>query len=159
MARQKPNTTSKPPHKQTEEQDKQPTTDPSTNITLQTATARKKTTGTIEQSENTQKKPFHTPIQAIYVNNDSIMKHMEKLEREKELKRQEEALYQDDDESLRTVDKFEHGDTNMEETLTSPKMRDESSPDKSDWKEPAHADSDASSPSTKTRQKISHRQQ
>jgi hypothetical protein len=62
------------------------------------------------------------------------MKHMEKLEREKELKRQEEALYQDDDESLRTVDKFEHGNTNTENTLTSPKMRDESSPDKSDCK-------------------------
>jgi hypothetical protein len=157
MARQKPNKTSKPPHKQTEEQDKQPNTDPSTNITPQTATARKKTTGTIEQSKNPQTKPFRTPIQAIYVNNDSIMKHMEKLEREKELKRQEEALYQDD-ESLRTVDKFEHGDTNMEETLTSPKMRDELSPDKSDCKEPAHADSDASYPSTKTRQKTSHRQ-
>jgi hypothetical protein len=88
------------------------------------------------------------------------MKHMEKLEREKELKRQEEALYQDDDESLRTVDEFpfEHGNTNTENTLTSPKMRDESSPDKSGCKEPAHTDSDASSPSTKTRQKKSDRQ-
>jgi hypothetical protein len=87
MARQKPNKTSKTPHKQTEEQDKQHNTDPSTNITPQTATARKKTTGTIEQSNNPQTKPFRTPIQAMYVNNDSIMKHMEKLEREKELKR------------------------------------------------------------------------
>jgi hypothetical protein len=86
------------------------------------------------------------------------MKHMDKIEREKELKRQEEALYQDDDESLRTVDKFEHGDTNTEDTLTSPNMRDESSPDKSDYKELAHKDSDASSPSTKTRQKTSNRQ-
>jgi hypothetical protein len=158
MARQKPNKTSKPPHKQTEEQDKQPNTDPSTNITPQIATARKKITGTIEQSENPQTKPFRTPIQAIFVNNDSIMKHLDKLKREKELKRQEEALYQEDDESLRTVDKFKHGDTNTEDTLTSPKMRDESSPDKSDCKESAHADSDASSPSTKTRQKTSHRQ-
>jgi hypothetical protein len=86
------------------------------------------------------------------------MKHMEKLEREKELKRQEEALYQNDDKSLQTVDKFEHGNTNTENTLTRPKMRDESSPDKSDCKEPAHTDSDASSPSTKTRQKTSDRQ-
>jgi hypothetical protein len=86
------------------------------------------------------------------------MAHLDKLEREKELKRQEEALYQDDDESLRTVDKFKHGNTNTEDTLTSPKMRDESSPDKSDCKEAAHEDSDASSPSTKTWQKTSHRQ-
>jgi hypothetical protein len=157
MARQKPNKTSKPPHKQTEEQDKQPNTDPSTNITPQSETARKKTTGTIEQSENPQTKPFCTPIQAIFVNNDSILKHLDKIKREKELKRQEEALYQDDDESLRTVDKFEHGDTNTEDTLTSPTMRDKSSPDKSNCKEAAHADSDASSPSTKTRQKTSHR--
>jgi hypothetical protein len=151
VARQKPNKTSKPPHKQTEEQDKQPNTDPSTNITPQSATARKKTTGTIEQSENPQPKQFRTPIQAIYVNNDSILKHIDKLEREKELKRQEEALYQDNDESLRTVDKFEHGNTNTEDTLTSPKMRDESYPDKSDCKEAAHTYSDVSSPSTKTR--------
>jgi hypothetical protein len=77
MARQKPKKTSKPPHKQTEEQDKQPNTDFSTNITPQTATARKKTTETIEQSKNTQPKPFRTPIQAIFVNNDSIMEHMD----------------------------------------------------------------------------------
>jgi hypothetical protein len=81
---------------------------------------------------------------------------MDKLEREKELKRQEEALYQDDDESLRTVDKFEHGH-NMEDTLTSPKMGNESSPDKSDSKEAAQY-SGASSPSMTTRQKTSHRQ-
>jgi hypothetical protein len=86
------------------------------------------------------------------------LKHIDKLEREKELKRQEEALYQDLDESLQTVDKFEHGNTNMEDTLTSPKMRDESSTDKSDSKEAAHEDSESSSPSTKTRQKTSHRQ-
>jgi hypothetical protein len=55
------------------------------------------------------------------------------------------------------VEKFKHGDTNMEHTLTSPKMRDESSPDKSDCKEAEHADSDASSLSMKTRQKTSHR--
>jgi hypothetical protein len=82
---------------------------------------------------------------------------MDKLEREKELKRREEALYQDDDESLRTVDKFEHGNTNTEDTLTGPKMRDESSPNKSNCKE-AVQDSDSSSPSTTTRQKTSHRQ-
>jgi hypothetical protein len=158
MARQKPNKISKPPHKQTEEQDKQPNTDPSTNITPQSAKARKKTTGTIEQSENPQTKTSCTPTQAIFVNNDPTLTHFDKLECEEELKRQEEALYQDDDESLRTVDKFEHGDTNTEDTLTSPKMRDKSSPDKSDCKEAAHADSDASSPSTKTRQKTSHRQ-
>jgi hypothetical protein len=157
MARQKPNKTSKPPHKQTEEQDKQHNTDTSSNITPQTATARKKTTGPIEQSENPQTKLFRTPVQAIYVNNDSIMKHMEKLEREKELKRKEETLYQDDDESLRAVKKFEHANTNTENTLTSPKMRGESSPDKSDCKQPAHTDSNASSPSTKTRQKTSDR--
>jgi hypothetical protein len=85
--------------------------------------------------------------------------HFDKLKREEELKRQEEALYQDDEESLQTVDKFEHGDTNTEDTLKSPKMRDESSPDKSDCKEAAHADSDDCSPSTKTQQKTSHRQQ
>jgi hypothetical protein len=106
MARQKPNKTSKPPHKRIEEQDKQSNTDPLTNITPQSATARKKTTDTIEQSENPQTKQCRTPIQAIFVNNDSILKHMDKLEREKELKRQEEALYQNDDESLQTVDKF-----------------------------------------------------
>jgi hypothetical protein len=78
---------------------------------------------------------------------------MEKIEREKELKRQEEALYQENGKSLRPVDKFKHGNTNTENTLTSPKMRDESSPDKSDCKMPAHTDSDASYPSTKTRQK------
>jgi hypothetical protein len=74
------------------------------------------------------------------------------------LKRQEEALDQDDDESLRTVDNIEHGNNNTEDTLTSPKMRDESSPDKRDCKEAAHEDSDASSPSPKTWQKTSHRQ-
>jgi hypothetical protein len=120
MARQKPNKTSKPPNKRIEEQDKQPNTDPLTNITPQSATARKKTTDTIGQSENPQTKPYRTPIQAIYVNNDSILNHMDKLEREKELKRQEEALYQDDDESLRTVDKFEHGNTNTEDTFDKP---------------------------------------
>jgi hypothetical protein len=56
------------------------------------------------------------------------------------------------------VEKFEHGDTNTEDTLTSPNMRDESSPDKSDCKESAHADLYAISPSTKTRQKTSNRQ-
>jgi hypothetical protein len=123
MARQKPNKTSKPPKKLIEEQDKQPNTDPLTNITPQYATAHKKTTDTMEQSENPQTKPYRTPIQAIYVNKESIMNHMDKLEPEKELKRQEEALYQDDDESLLTVDKFEH-EHNREDTLTSPKMGD-----------------------------------
>jgi hypothetical protein len=140
MARQKPNKTSKPP-----QQDKQSNTDHLTNITPQSATARKKTTDTIEQLENTQTKQFRTPIQAIFVNRDSIEKHMDKLEREKELKRQEEALYQNDNKCLRTMDKFAHGNTNTEDTLTSPKMQDESSPDKSDCKESAQ-DSDARSP-------------
>jgi hypothetical protein len=81
---------------------------------------------------------------------------MDKIERERELKRQEEALYQDDDESLRAVDKFEHKH-NTEDTLTSPKMGDESSPTQSDRKEAAQY-SDASSPSRTTLQKISHRQ-
>jgi hypothetical protein len=158
MARQKPNKTSKPPHKQTEEQDKQPYTDPSTNITPQSAKARKKTTETIEQSENPKTKTFRTPTLDIFENNDTLLTHIDKLERERELKRQEKALYQDDDESLQTVDKFEHGNTNTEDTLTSPKMRDESSPDKSDYNEAAHADSDTSSLSTKTWHKTSHRQ-
>jgi hypothetical protein len=82
---------------------------------------------------------------------------MDKLERENELKRQEEALYQNDDESLRTMDKFSRGNTNTEDTFTSPKMQDESSPDKSECKEAAQY-SDASSPSTATTQRISHRQ-
>jgi hypothetical protein len=146
MARQKPTKTLKPPHKQTEEQDKQPNIDPSTYITPQSAKARKKTTGTIEQSENPQTKTFRTPTHAIFKNNDTLLRHLDNLERERELKRQEEAMYQDDDESLRT------------DTLTSPKMRDESPLDKSDCNEAVHADSDASSPSTKTWQKTSHRQ-
>jgi hypothetical protein len=54
------------------------------------------------------------------------------------------------------VGKFEH-EHNTEDTLTSPKMGDESSPTQSDHKEAAQ-DSDASSPSTTTRQRISHRQ-
>jgi hypothetical protein len=127
MARQKPNKTSKPP-----QQDKQSNTDHLTNITPQSTTARKKTTDTIEQSENPQAKQFRTPIQAIFVNRDSIEKHMDKLEREKELKRQQEALYQNDNKSLRTMDKSAQGNTNTEDTLKSPKMQDESSPDKSD---------------------------
>jgi hypothetical protein len=145
----------KSPNKRTEEQDKQTNTDPLTNITPQSATARKNTTYTIEQSENLQTKPYRTPIQEIYASKESIQNHMDKIERERELKGQ--SLYQDDDESLRTVDKFEHGNTNTEDTLTSPKMGDDSSPNQSDRKEAAQ-DSDASSPSTTTRQKISHRQ-
>jgi hypothetical protein len=157
MARQKPNKTSKPPHKRIEEQEKQCNTDPLTKITPQSATARKKTTDTIEQLEIPQTKQFHTPIQTTFVNQDSILNHIDKLERKKELKRQEEALYQNDDESLRTVDRLKHGKTNTEDTLTSPKMRDESSPDKSDCKKAAQ-DLDASSPSTATRQRTSHSQ-
>jgi hypothetical protein len=149
MGRQNPNKTSKPP-----QQDRRSNTDPLTNITPQSATARKKTTDTIEQSENPQTKQFRTPIQAIFVNRDSIEKHMDKLEREKELKRKEESLYQKDDAYLRTMDKFAHRNTNTEDTLTSPKMQDESSPDKRDCKEAAQ-DSDASSPSTATKQIIS----
>jgi hypothetical protein len=61
MGRQKPNKTSKSTNKQIEEQDKQPNTYPLTNITPQSATARKKTTDTIEQSENPQTKPYHMP--------------------------------------------------------------------------------------------------
>jgi hypothetical protein len=83
-----------------------------------------------------------------------MLKHMDKLDRERKLKGQ--ALYQDDDESLRTVDKFEH-EHNTEDTLTIPKMGDESSPTQSDRKEEAQY-SDASSPSTMTLQKIPHRQ-
>jgi hypothetical protein len=89
MARQKPNKTSKPPNKrieEQEEQDKQPNTDPLTNITPQSATARKKTTDTIEQSENQHTKLYRTPIQDIYASKDSIMNHMDKLKRDKELK-------------------------------------------------------------------------
>jgi hypothetical protein len=79
---------------------------------------------------------------------------MDKINRERKLKGQ--ALYQDDDKSLRTMEKIEHKH-NTEDTLTSPKMGDESSPTQSDRKEAAQ-DADASSPSTMTRQKISHRQ-
>jgi hypothetical protein len=61
MARQKPNKTSKPQHERIEEQDKQHNTDPLTNITPQSATARKKTTDTIEQSKNPPKKPILPP--------------------------------------------------------------------------------------------------
>jgi hypothetical protein len=83
-----------------------------------------------------------------------MLNHVDKLDRERKLKRQ--ALYQDDDKSLRTMDKFEH-EHNMEDTLTSPKMGDESSPTQSDRKEAVQG-SDTSSPSTTTRQKIPHRQ-
>jgi hypothetical protein len=63
MGRQKPSKPSKLPNKQIEEQYKQPNNDPSTNIIPQSATARKKNTDTIEQSENPQTKPYraHTP--------------------------------------------------------------------------------------------------
>jgi hypothetical protein len=149
MGRQNPNKPSKSPNKRIEEQDKQPNNDPSTNITPQSATARKNTTDTIEQSENPQTKPYrtHTPIQDIYASNESMLNHMDKLDRERKLKGK--ALYQDDDESLQTMDKFEH-EQNTEDTLTSPKMGDESSPTQSDRKEAAQY-SDASSPSTTTR--------
>jgi hypothetical protein len=156
MGGQKPNITLKSPNKRIEEQDKQPNTDPLTNITPPSATARKKKTDTIKQSENPQTKPYRTPIQEIYASKESILNHMDKIEHERELKRQEEALYQDDDESLRTVEKFKH-EHNREDTSTSPKMGDDSSHNQSNHKEAAQ-DSDASSPSTTTRQKISHRQ-
>jgi hypothetical protein len=55
------------------------------------------------------------------------------------------------------MEKFEHINTNTEDTLTSPRMQGESSLDKSDCKEAAQY-SDASSPSTATRQRTSHRQ-
>jgi hypothetical protein len=79
MGRQKPNKTSKSPNKQIEEQEKQPNTDPLTNITPQSATARKKTTDTMEQSENPQTKSYRTPIQDIYASKDSILNHMDKI--------------------------------------------------------------------------------
>jgi hypothetical protein len=83
-----------------------------------------------------------------------MLRHMDKLYREKKLKGQ--ALYQDDGESLRTMEKLQN-EHNTEDTLTNPKMGDESSPTQSERKE-ASQDSDASSPSTTTRQKIPHRQ-
>jgi hypothetical protein len=61
MGRQKPNKTSKSPNKRIEEQDKQPNTDPLANITPQFATARKKTTDTIEQSEKSPQKTISHP--------------------------------------------------------------------------------------------------
>jgi hypothetical protein len=54
------------------------------------------------------------------------------------------------------MDKLEHVN-NTEDTLTKPKMGDKSSPTQNDRKEAAQY-SDASSPSTTTRQKITHRQ-
>jgi hypothetical protein len=104
MGRKKPNKPSKSPNKQIEEQDKQANNDLSTNITPQSATARKNTTDTIEKSENPQTKPYRTLIQDIYASKESILNHMDKLNRERKLKGQ--ALYQDDDESLQTMDKF-----------------------------------------------------
>jgi hypothetical protein len=121
MGRENPNKTLKSPNKRIEEQDKQPNNDPSTNITPQSATARKNTTDTIEQSENPQTKPYRTPIQDIYESKESILNHMYKINRERKLKGQ--ALYQDDDKLLRTMDKFAH-EHNKEDTLTSPKMGD-----------------------------------
>jgi hypothetical protein len=44
---------------------------------------------------------------------------MDKLDRERKLKGQ--ALYRDDEESLRTMDKFEHVN-NTENTITNPEM-------------------------------------
>jgi hypothetical protein len=145
MGRQTPpNKPSKSPNKRIEEQDKQPNNDPSTNITPQPATARKNTTDTIKQSENPQTKPYraHTPIQDIYASNESMLHHMDKIDRERKLKGQ--ALYLDDDESLRTMEKSEHVN-NTEDTMTNPKMGEESSPTQNDRKEAAQ-DSDASSP-------------
>jgi hypothetical protein len=152
MGRQKPNKPSKSPNKQIEEQDKQ---DPSTNITPQPATASKNTTET-EQSENTQTKPYraHTPVQDIYANAASMIHHMDKLDRDRKLTGQ--ALYRDDDKSLRTMDKFEHVN-NTENIMSNPRMGQESSPTQDDHKEAAQ-DSDTSSPSSTTRQKIKHRQ-
>jgi hypothetical protein len=83
-----------------------------------------------------------------------MLNHMDKLDRERKLKGQ--ALYQDDGESLRTMEKFEQ-EHNTEDTLTSPKMGDESYPTQSDRKEEAQ-ESDDSSPSTTNRQKIPHKQ-
>jgi hypothetical protein len=152
MGRQKPNKPSKSPNKRIEEQDKQ---DPSTNITPPPATARKNTTET-EQSENPQAKPYraHTPVQDIYANDASMIHHMDKLDQDRKLKGQ--ALYRDDDESFRTVDKFEHVH-NTENIMSNPRMGQESSPTQDDHKEVAQ-DSDASSPSSTTQQKIKHRQ-
>jgi hypothetical protein len=83
-----------------------------------------------------------------------MLRHLDKLDRERKLKGQ--AMYQDDDESLRTMDKLEQ-EHNTEGTLTSPKTGDDSSPNQSNRNEAAE-DSDARSPSTMTRQKIPHRQ-
>jgi hypothetical protein len=79
---------------------------------------------------------------------------MDKIDRERKLKGQ--ALYRDDDESLRTMDKFEHVN-NTENTITNPEMGEELSHTQDDRKEAAQ-DSDASSPFSTTRQKIKHRQ-
>jgi hypothetical protein len=120
MGIQSPNKPLKSLNKRIEEQDKQPKNDPTTNITPQPATARKNTTDTFEQSENPQTKPYraHTPIQDIYAKDASMLHHMDKLDRERKLKGQ--ALYRDEDESIRTMDKFEH--LNNENNMTNPKM-------------------------------------
>jgi hypothetical protein len=81
-----------------------------------------------------------------------MLHHMDKLDRERKLKGQ--ALYRDEDESIQTMDKFEH--LNNENTMTNPKMGEESSPTQDNRKEEAQ-DSDASSPSSTTRQNIKHR--
>jgi hypothetical protein len=83
-----------------------------------------------------------------------MLHHMDKIDRDRKLKGQ--ALYQDDNESLQTMKKFEHVN-NTENTMTNPKMGEKSSPIQDDRKEAAQ-DSDASSPSSTTRQKIKHRQ-
>jgi hypothetical protein len=80
--------------------------------------------------------------------------HIDKLDRDRKLKGQ--ALYRDDDGSLRTIDKFEHVN-NTENTMSNSDMGQELSPTQDDRKEAAQ-DSDAISPSSTTRQKFKHRQ-
>jgi hypothetical protein len=84
MGRTKPNKPSKSPNKRIEEDEEQ---DPSTNVTPQPATARKDTTET-EQADTPDMNSYrtNTQIKDIYKDNSSMMKHMDKLNRERKLK-------------------------------------------------------------------------
>jgi hypothetical protein len=94
MWRTKPNKPSKSPNKRIEEDEEQ---DFSMNITPQPATPRKDTTET-EQANTPETKSYrtNTQIKDIYKENSSMMKHMDKLNRERKLKGRQ-ALYQEDD--------------------------------------------------------------
>jgi hypothetical protein len=139
MGRTKPNKPSKSPNKRIEEYEEQ---DSSINVTPQPATARKDTTET-EQANTPEMKSYrtNTQIKDIYKDNSSMMKHMDKLNRERKLKGLQ-ALYREDD--LPTTINTQGNN------IPKPGMGHESSPTQ-DERKMAAQDSDASSPHSTNR--------